>query len=118
MRVSITPVTISTMTDVPYSPTTTAKSKKKGDSKGKSDVKPSASIEQGYLNMDVCVGANITKGGADPVLKEDSEYPKWLWELLEPVKSYKELDPSTKQYWRRYNKQKAHERNTLRKQLG
>ena len=80
-------------------------------------MKPSASIEQGYLNMDICVGANITKGGADPVLKEDSEYPKWLWELLEPVKSYKELDPNTKQYWRRYNKQKAHERNTLRKQL-
>lgn len=100
--------------DVPYF---TAKSMKKGGSKGKGDVKPSVSIEQGYLNMDVCVGANITKGGADPVLKEDSEYPEWLWELLEPVKSYKELDPGTKQYWRRYNKQKAHERNAQTKQL-
>lgn len=27
---------------------------------------------------------NIYKSGQDPVLKPDSEYPAWLWRLLEP----------------------------------
>jgi len=82
------------------------------------DAKRSAPIQQAELNMDMCVGANISKGGTDPSLKEDSEYPDWLWGLLEPVKAVDELDSSTKQYWRRYSKKKAHERNVLKKQLG
>lgn len=68
--------------------------------------------------MDVCKGANIYKTGEDPPIKDDSEYPDWLWALLEPKKSYTELSPDTKQYWRRYNKQKAHERNALKQQRG
>lgn len=66
----------------------------------------------------VCRGVNIYKNGEDPMLKEDSQYPDWLWNLLEPKKSYEELSPDTKQYWRRHNKCKAHEHNELRKQLG
>ena len=67
--------------------------------------------------MDVCVGANIYKNGEDPVLKEDSAYPDWLWTLLDSSKTpLEDILPDTKQYWRRVNKHNAHERNTLKKQ--
>lgn len=68
-------------------------------------------------NMKVCEGANIYKTGADPEIKEDSAYPDWLWEIAKPPPSYTQLSPDTKQYWRRLNKTKAHERNLLKKQL-
>ncbi|KAK4052710.1 hypothetical protein OIV83_001997 [Microbotryomycetes sp. JL201] len=31
-------------------------------------------------------GLNYLKDGADPVAKEDAEYPAWLWSLVEPAK--------------------------------
>ena len=65
----------------------------------------------------VCNGLNYFKTGEDPPIREDSEYPEWLWKLLEPVKSYKELSPDTKQYWRRFNKVKARQNNFASKQL-
>ena len=51
-------------------------------------------------------GGNIMKEGSDPVLKEDSEYPDWLWNLhtdRRPV-PLEELDPDTYAYWRRLRK--------------
>jgi large subunit ribosomal protein L54 len=29
-------------------------------------------------------GLNFLKNGTDPVAKEDSEYPSWLWDVLKP----------------------------------
>ena len=30
------------------------------------------------------VGVNVLKGEADPLLRPESEYPTWLWELTQP----------------------------------
>lgn len=65
----------------------------------------------------VCAGLNYFKTGEDPPIKEDSEYPAWLWTIAEPVKPLKELSPDTKEYWRRFNKIKARENNLLSKQM-
>lgn len=52
-----------------------------------------------------CCGSNIYKTGEDVKLKPDSEYPNWLWEIrLGPPPSLEELDPNTKEYWRRLRK--------------
>ncbi|KAL6428644.1 hypothetical protein ACFW04_007924 [Cataglyphis niger] len=50
----------------------------------------------------VC-GTNIFKeGGEDVKIKPDSEYPSWLWTIRTgPPPSLEELDPNTKQYWRK-----------------
>ena len=63
--------------------------------------------------MEVCRGANVYKNGDDPPIREPSEYPSWLWSLLAESQ---DLSPDTKQYWRRLNKSKAHERNMLKRQ--
>lgn len=52
------------------------------------------------------------------MLREDSEYPEWLWELLEPKTPLSELTPNTKQYWRRQRKEMARERNAKQALLG
>lgn len=65
----------------------------------------------------VCAGLNYFQTGEDPPIRDDSEYPDWLANIIEPVKSYKELSPDTKQYWRRFNKVKARENNFASKQL-
>ena len=51
-------------------------------------------------------GGNIMKDGADPVLKEDHEYPDWLWTLRTERGSVpiEELDPESKEYWQRIRK--------------
>nr|XP_012227662.1 PREDICTED: 39S ribosomal protein L54, mitochondrial isoform X2 [Linepithema humile] len=49
----------------------------------------------------VC-GTNINKEGEDIKIKEDSEYPSWLWTIRTgPAPTLEELDPDTKQYWRK-----------------
>lgn len=50
----------------------------------------------------VC-GTNIYKeNGEDIELKSDSEYPSWLWNIRTgPPPPLEEMDPNTKQYWRR-----------------
>ncbi len=85
----------------------------RGPAANKTDDETAGPREVPPLNMDVCVGANIYKTGEDPPIKEDSEYPDWLWKLAEPTKSYKELSPDSKQYWRRLNKEKARQRNKV-----
>lgn len=59
-----------------------------------------AETKKASLNMDVCLGANYYKTGEDPVIKPESEYPDWLWQL-EPAED-------SKQYWRRIRKKRAH----------
>ncbi|CAL1681916.1 unnamed protein product [Lasius platythorax] len=49
----------------------------------------------------VC-GTNLYKEGEDVKIKSDSEYPSWLWTIRTgPAPSLEELDPNTKQYWRK-----------------
>lgn len=44
-------------------------------------------------------GSNIYKTGEDVKIKDDSEYPDWLWTVpLHEVK-LEELDPETHEYW-------------------
>lgn len=52
----------------------------------------------------VC-GTNIYKEGEDVKIKPDSEYPSWLWTIRTgPPPTLEELDPNTKQYWRKLRK--------------
>ncbi|KAE8631362.1 hypothetical protein XENTR_v10001167 [Xenopus tropicalis] len=62
------------------------------------------------------VGANIFKTGPDVKLKEDSEYPEWLFHLeLGPPKKLEELSPETPQYWRLLRKMHIWRNNRLDK---
>lgn len=62
----------------------------------------------------VC-GSNIYKKGEDIILKPDSEYPEWLWNIkLEPRK-LSDLDPNTKQYWRYVRRQALIRNNQMSK---
>lgn len=58
----------------------------------------------------VC-GSNIYKEGQDIEIKPDSEYPDWLWTIYTgPPKKLEELDPNSKEYWRKI-RQEALKRN-------
>lgn len=49
-------------------------------------------------------------------LKADSEYPDWLWSLnIDRIIPLEELDPNTKQYWRRLRKMALRRNNQLAK---
>lgn len=51
--------------------------------------------------MTNCCGANYLKDGEEVTLKDDSEYPEWLWKLpLVPPRLH-EYDPNTKEYWQK-----------------
>lgn len=66
-------------------------------------------VPEAYLNMDVCVGANYFKTGEDPVIRAESEYPEWLWGLIDQ----QEPGPDSKQYWRRIKKEESQRRLTI-----
>lgn len=49
--------------------------------------------------MNFCCGANYYKNCEEIKLKDDDNYPDWLWNLpLKPPRLH-ELDPNTKEYW-------------------
>lgn len=49
-------------------------------------------------------------------LKPDSEYPDWLWTLnVDRIIPLEEMDPNTKQYWRRLRKMALRHNNQLAK---
>lgn len=61
----------------------------------------------------VC-GSNIFKTGEDVRIKPDSEYPEWLWNVRTgPPPPLEELDPNTKEYWRRIRKMAIRRNNKL-----
>uniref|UniRef100_A0A6P4FDL3 Large ribosomal subunit protein mL54 n=1 Tax=Drosophila rhopaloa TaxID=1041015 RepID=A0A6P4FDL3_DRORH len=63
----------------------------------------------------VC-GSNYLKTGEDVKIKPDAEYPDWLWSLnTERIIPLDELDPNTKQYWRRLRKLALRRNNQLAK---
>lgn len=49
-------------------------------------------------------------------IKDDSEYPEWLWKInTGPAPKLEELDPTTKQYWRKVRKLALQRNNKLSK---
>ncbi|XP_006897955.1 PREDICTED: 39S ribosomal protein L54, mitochondrial [Elephantulus edwardii] len=62
------------------------------------------------------MGVNIYKEGQDVVLKPDSEYPEWLFQMnLGPPKTLEELDPESREYWRLLRKHNIWRHNRLSK---
>ncbi|KAI4350558.1 hypothetical protein L6164_005005 [Bauhinia variegata] len=68
----------------------TGKAKKGSKGGGPSDA-PKASILSKEVKSTTVVGANILKEGADPKILPDSEYPDWLWHLLDKRPALSEL---------------------------
>lgn len=66
--------------------------------------------------VNYCCGSNIFKEGTDVQLKPDNEYPEWLWNLHvgDPI-PLEELDPNTKQYWRKLRSMALRRNNKLAK---
>ena len=51
-------------------------------------------------------GINFLKDGKDPVALDDSEYPDWLWDLLDEKKQkQKTSKPNNRQYHRKKNRE-------------
>ncbi|XP_071965198.1 large ribosomal subunit protein mL54-like [Antedon mediterranea] len=63
-----------------------------------------------------CVGLNYFKEGPEIELKPDSEYPDWLWNLhIGPPQKLDDMDPNTRQYWRKLRKMHMKRNNALSK---
>ncbi|XP_073419170.1 large ribosomal subunit protein mL54 isoform X2 [Dendrobates tinctorius] len=66
--------------------------------------------------MTHAMGVNIYKSGSDVKLKDDSQYPEWLFQLdLGPPKSLEERSPDTPQYWKLLRKLHMWRNNRLAK---
>lgn len=63
---------------------------KKGPKGGGADA-PKASTLSKEVKSTTVVGANILKDGADPKILPDSDYPDWLWHLLDKHPPLSEL---------------------------
>ncbi|KAL3611939.1 hypothetical protein D5086_002959 [Populus alba] len=63
--------------------TFSAGAKKKGGKGGAAADAPKASSLGKEVKSTTTVGANILKDGTDPKVLDDSEYPDWLWRLLD-----------------------------------
>lgn len=64
---------------------------KKGGKGGAGSDGPKASTLSKEVKSTTVVGANILKDGADPKVLPDSEYPDWLWHLLDKRTALSEL---------------------------
>ncbi|XP_045761920.1 39S ribosomal protein L54, mitochondrial [Maniola jurtina] len=103
--------------------TTTAAGGVLGLGKGKKKLGKLGSMEKKQLPVEtdpeklvnyVC-GSNIYITGEDVKIKDDSEYPDWLWTLNtgKPPR-IEDLDPNTKQYWIRVRAAGMRRNNKLR----
>lgn len=73
-------------------------SKAPAKKKGKGDSGPVAPPVSKEIRSQFVVGANFLKEGSDPPVKDDSEYPDWLWKLLDkepPLSELKRKEMST-----------------------
>merc|ERR550519_2943240 len=68
------------------------------------------------LVTQVC-GANYALDSEPIMIKEDSEYPDWLWTLnvKRPLPPLEEMDPNTKEYWLTVSRNMKRRRNKLNK---
>lgn len=64
---------------------------KKGAKGAAAAEAPKVSILSKEIKLTTTVGANILKDGPDPKVLEDSEYPDWLWHLLDKKPALSEL---------------------------
>lgn len=70
---------------------TFATGKKKGSKGTAAADAPKASTLSKEIKSTTVVGANILKEGSDPKILPDSEYPDWLWHLLDKRPALSEL---------------------------
>ncbi|KAL7094933.1 hypothetical protein ACP275_11G135800 [Erythranthe tilingii] len=68
-----------------------AGAKKKGSKGGAASDAPKASLLSNEVKSTTVFGANILKDGQDPKILPDSEYPDWLWHLLDKKPPLSEL---------------------------
>jgi large subunit ribosomal protein L54 len=68
--------------------------------------------------VNYCCGLNIYKTGGEEVkLKDDYEYPDWLWRLNCGGNTFEDMDPNTLQYWVRKRRTEMRYKSKLRKGL-
>ncbi|KAL1211266.1 hypothetical protein V5N11_023295 [Cardamine amara subsp. amara] len=67
-----------------------SKAKKGGKGGGASDAPKGSSLSKEIKSTTV-VGANSLKDGSDPKILPDSDYPDWLWHLLDKRPALSEL---------------------------
>ncbi|XP_047333782.1 54S ribosomal protein L37, mitochondrial-like [Impatiens glandulifera] len=68
-----------------------AGSKKKGGKGAASADAPKVSILSKEVKSSTTIGCNTLKEGSDPKVMADSEYPDWLWSLLDKRTALSEL---------------------------
>ncbi|XP_051117272.1 54S ribosomal protein L37, mitochondrial [Andrographis paniculata] len=74
---------------------------KKKASKGAASNAPKASLLTNEVKSTTLFGGNILKDGQDPKLLLDSEYPDWLWHLVDKrpaLSALRRSDPETLSY--------------------
>ncbi|CAK7328251.1 unnamed protein product [Dovyalis caffra] len=71
--------------------TFSAAAKKKGGKGGAPADAPKVSSLSKEVKSTTTVGGNILKDGTDPKVLADSEYPDWLWHLLDKRPALSEL---------------------------
>ncbi|XP_071584260.1 large ribosomal subunit protein mL54 [Heliangelus exortis] len=90
--------------------------KSKGKGVSKEELKGPEVCTDPVMLATHAMGVNYFKDGPEVVLKEDSEYPDWLFNIhLGPPKKLEELDPDSIEYWRRLRKYNTWHRNRLKK---
>ncbi|CCJ28942.1 unnamed protein product [Pneumocystis jirovecii] len=62
-------------------------------------------------------GINIYKKGSDPVALKESEYPNWLWKILDEDSSILDKEIIKKKEYKKNNKEKIKTNNFLKSQL-
>lgn len=91
---------------------------------GKKSSRDKGPRKTGELSKEVATGCGLMKGEPDPPIKPDAEYPSWLFELLQPRPSTRELAKAYKdegltmdelrRLWRLQNKARIKEQNLLK----